>query len=436
MPEVPNVYKSKKSAQDAHEAIRPSSVLRHPNDIKDNLDHDQFKIYSLIWKRFVASQMSPAVFDDTRVKIAAGQYTFQANGSIQRFDGFLKVYEVITDAEKTAENSGGAEEEKTEDRRLPEVTQGENLGLKELLPEQHFTQPPPAFTDATLVKALEEKDIGRPSTYAPIISTLVARKYIIRDRGKFTPTELGTLVSEILLKQFSAIINEEFTAKMEADLDKVEEGTVEWHDLLKNFYSTFEVLLKAAEPYMADMKKDIEGDTGQVCEKCGGKMIIKWGRHGKFMSCEKYPECKNAKPIGEDGKQKEEAQLNENCPTCGAPLVIKHGPYGEFIACSRYPECKYTRQIVKKVGVKCPDCGDGDIIERTFKRFRKFYGCSNYPKCKFMVWDRPIPEKCPKCGADFLLEKWKKTGNVIYCKKCDYKADRAPAQESAPPKNE
>jgi DNA topoisomerase-1 len=423
LPETPNVYKSRKSAQDAHEAIRPSSVVRHPNDIKDNLDNDQFKVYSLIWKRFVASQMAPSIFDDTRVKIGAGAYTFQANGSIQRFDGFLKVYEVIADADKPVDNSGNLDEDKSEDRRLPDVTQGDRLGLKELLPEQHFTQPPPAFSDATLVKALEEKDIGRPSTYAPIISVLVARKYIIRERGKFTPTELGTLVAKILLQQFSTIINEEFTAKMEADLDKVEEGTIEWHDLMRTFWTTFEVLLKAAEPYMLDMKKDIEGDTGEICEKCGGKMIIKWGRHGKFMSCERYPECKNAKPIGEDGKKKEEVQLNENCPTCGAPLVIKHGPYGEFIACSKYPECRYTKQIVKKVGVKCPDCG-GDIIERTFKRFRKFYGCSNYPACKFMVWDKPIPEKCPQCGADFVLEKWKKTGSVIYCKKCDYKVDK------------
>jgi len=367
------------------------------------------------------------------VKIGAGQYTFQANGSIQRFDGFLKVYEVITDSEKPADNNGAGnpDEDKPEDRRLPDVAQGDKFKLNELLPEQHFTQPPPAFSDATLVKALEEKDIGRPSTYAPIITTLSARKYITRDRGKFAPTELGTLVAKILLKQFSTIINEEFTAKMEADLDKVEEGTIEWHDLMRTFWSTFEVLLKEAEPYMLDMRKDIEGDTGQICEKCGGKMIIKWGRHGKFLSCEKYPECKNAKPLAEDGSVREEVKLDEKCPTCGADLIIKRGPYGDFIACSRYPDCKYTRQIVIKTGVKCPDCGDGDVIERTFKRYRKFYGCSNYPKCKFMVWDKPIAEKCPQCGADFLLEKWKKTGTVIYCKKCEYKADKPVPPETA-----
>jgi DNA topoisomerase-1 len=436
LPETPNVFKSKKSAQDAHEAIRPSSVLRQPADIKENLDNDQFKIYSLIWKRFVASQMSPSISDDTRVKISAGEYTFQANGSIQRFDGFLKVYEVVTELEKPADNaSANLDEDKPEERRLPDVVQGEKLGLKELIPEQHFTQPPPSFSDATLIKALEEKDIGRPSTYAPIISTLVARRYITREKSKFTPTELGTLVCEIILKNFSDIINEEFTAKMEADLDKVEEGTIRYQDLLKDFYAKFEVLLKAAEPYMLDMKKDIEGDTGLICEKCGAKMIIKWGRHGKFLSCEKYPECKNAKPLDENGAVKEEVQLNENCPTCGAPLIIKRGPYGDFIACSKYPDCRYTRQIVKKMGVKCPDCGTGDVIERTFKRYRKFYGCSNYPTCKFMVWDKPFQEKCPQCGADFLLEKWKKTGSVIYCKKCDYKADK-PEEAPKPETNE
>ena len=382
------------------------------------------------------SQMAPSIFDDTRVKIAAGEFTFQANGSIQRFDGFLKVYEVTTEVEKQPDNAPvNIDEEKPEERKLPDVAQGEKLGLKELIPEQHFTQPPPSFSDATLIKALEEKDIGRPSTYAPIISTLVARRYITREKSKLTPTELGTLVCEIILKNFSDVINEEFTAKMEADLDRVEEGAIRYQDLLKEFYAKFEVLLKAAEPYMLDMKKDIEGNTGIVCEKCGGKMIIKWGRHGKFLSCEKYPECKNAKPLDENGAIKEEVQLNENCPTCGSPLIIKRGPYGDFIACSKYPECRYTRQIVKKMGVKCPDCGTGDIIERTFKRYRKFYGCSNYPTCKFMVWDKPIPEKCPQCGADFLLEKWKKTGSVIYCKKCDYKADK-PVEAAKPETNE
>lgn len=414
LPETPNVYKNKKSAQDAHEAIRPSSAHRTPDKIKDSLDADQYKIYALIWKRFVASQMTQAVFDDTRVRISAGPYLFLASGSVQKFDGFLKVYEEI----KVEVSEEAAEKDDEKDNRLPEINQGEALALKELIPAQHFTQPPPAYTDATLVKTLEEKDIGRPSTYAPIISTLVARRYMDRDRNKFIPSELGFLVSDVLLKSFPTIINEEFTAKMEDDLDSIEVGTVEWHALIKSFYGPFEELLKNAEAHMDLLKKDIEGDLKETCEKCGGKMIIKWGRFGKFMSCEKYPECKNAKPL--PGSERVEEKIDEKCPTCGAQLIVKQGPFGSFVACSKYPDCRYTRQIIKDTGVACPDCG-GKIIERTFKRFRKFYGCSSYPKCKFMIWDYPIKEKCPKCSAPFLLEKRLKDKITISCRQCDYK---------------
>jgi DNA topoisomerase-1 len=417
LPETPNFYKSKKSAQDAHEAIRPSSAYRAPEAIKDSLDQDQYKLYSIIWKRFVASQMTLAVFDDTRVRITAGPYALLASGSIQKFDGFLRVYEEIKVLENGDPGENGDKEE-DKDRSLPEINQGEALGLRELIPAQHFTQPPPAYTDATLVKTLEEKDIGRPSTYAPIISTLVARRYIERDRNKFVPSELGFLVSDVLLKSFPGIINEEFTAKMEDDLDSIEEGKVEWHDLIRNFYGPFAELLIKAETHMDDLKKDIEGDLKEVCDKCGGKMIIKWGRFGKFMSCEHYPECKNAKPLA--GQQREEEKIDEKCPTCGSQLIIKQGPYGSFVACSKYPDCKFTKQIIKDTGVACPDCG-GKIIERTFKRFRKFYGCSNYPKCKFMVWDRPVNEKCPKCGAPFLLEKRLKDKTTVTCRQCDHK---------------
>ena len=315
LPDAPNVYKSRKSAQDAHEAIRPSSAYRDPETIKDSLDGDQYRVYSLIWKRFVASQMGQAVFDDTRVRITAGPYLFLASGSIQKFDGFLKVYEEIKAVENGDQPENGDRDD-GRDNRLPEIIQGEQLGLKELLPAQHFTQPPAAYTDATLVKTLEEKDIGRPSTYAPIISTLVARRYIDRDRNKFLPSELGFLVSDVLLKSFPGIINEEFTAKMEDNLDSIEEGKVEWRTLIKDFYGPFEELLKQAETHMGDLKKDIQGDLQEVCEKCGGKMIIKWGRFGKFMSCENYPECKNAKPLA--GQQREEEKIDEKCPTCGA----------------------------------------------------------------------------------------------------------------------
>lgn len=418
MPSTPNFYKSKKSAQDAHEAIRPTSILREPEKIKDSLTSEQYKIYSLIYKRFLASQMTPAIFDDTKVKILAGVYGFSATGSILKFDGFLKVYDIPIENEEKEENGDIQKKENGKLKNLPELYKDEKLELIELIHTQHFTQPPPAYTDASLVKVLEEKDIGRPSTYAPIIATLIYRKYVTRENGKFIPTELGILVNDILEKHFPEIINVEFTANMEDNLDAVEEGKVEWHQLLKNFYAEFEKILKKAEPFMADIKKDLEGETGEVCELCGGKMIVKWGRHGKFISCENYPKCKNAKSLNSEERKQE--KIEEKCPQCGSELVIKYGPFGKFIACSKYPECKFTKNIVNKIGIQCPECG-GDIIERTTKKRRKFYGCSNYPKCKFMVWDKPVQEKCPACGAVLLFEKKKKDSTEIYCNKCDYK---------------
>ncbi len=419
VPATPNFYKSKKSSQDAHEAIRPTSIIREPERIKDSLSPEQFKIYSLIYKRFLASQMTSAIFDDTKVKIKAGEYGFQANGSTLKFDGFLKVYDVpLENDEQKDENGNDEKKENGKQKSLPELFQDEKLNLIELLNSQHFTQPPPAYTDASLVKILEEKDIGRPSTYAPIIATLIYRKYVIREKGKFVPTELGILVNDILEKHFPEIINVEFTAQMEDNLDAVEEGKVEWHELLKNFYTEFEKTLEKAKPFMADIKKDLEGETGEKCELCGGRMVIKWGRHGKFVSCENYPKCKNAKSLNSEGKAEE--KIDEKCPQCGSDLVVKYGPFGRFIACTKYPECKYTKTIVNKTGINCPECG-GDIIERTTKKRRKFYGCSNYPKCKFMVWDKPVSEKCPVCGATLLFEKRKKDSVTIYCNKCNYK---------------
>lgn len=422
VPEQPNFYKSKKSSQDAHEAIRPTSSFRTPEKIKDSLDSDQFKLYSLIWKRFIASQMTPAVFDDSRIKVKAGPYLLTASGSVLKFDGFLRVYEIYQENGKNGNSLEDKNEEKEEidqNQKLPDVNQGEELKLIDILSEQKFTQPPPLYNDATLVKALEEKDIGRPSTYAPIIATLIERDYIKREKRGFSPTELGIVVNDVLIKSFPDLINEEYTAKMEDSLDNIEEGIIEWHSFLKDFYKTFEPMLKNAESHMNDLKNNIQEETGQVCEKCGAKMIVKWGRFGKFLSCERYPECKNAKPL--NGGPVFDEKIGEKCPDCGNELIKKMGPYGAFIACEKYPQCKYTRQILVETGVNCPDCGTGKIVERTFKRYRKFYGCSNYPECKFMVWDKPVSVKCPKCGADFLLEKISRNKITIYCKKCDYK---------------
>jgi len=421
-PASPNFYKSKKSAQDAHEAIRPTSSFRTPEKIKDSLDSDQYKLYSLIWKRFVASQMVPALFDDTKIKVTAGPYLLTATGSILKFDGFLRVYGIqqeINSEEENGKENTNENNDTADNQKLPEVRQGEKLNLLDVLSEQKFTQPPPLYNDATLVKALEEKDIGRPSTYAPIIATLIERKYIIRERKGFVPTELGFVVNDVLIKSFPELINEEYTAKMENSLDNIEQGSIEWRSFLKEFYQSFEPMLKNAETHMNDLKNNIQEETGEVCEKCGAKMIVKWGRFGKFLSCERYPECKNAKPL--NGGPVFDEKIGEKCPECGSELIKKMGPYGAFIACEKYPQCKYTRQILVETGVNCPECGTGKIIERTFKRYRKFYGCSNYPKCKFMVWDKPVPIKCPKCGALFLLEKITKNKTTLYCKKCDYK---------------
>jgi DNA topoisomerase-1 len=421
-PASPNFYKSKKSAQDAHEAIRPTSSFRTPEKIKDSLDSDQYKLYSLIWKRFVASQMVPALFDDTKIKVTAGPYLLTATGSILKFDGFLRVYGIqqeINSEEENGKENTNENNDTADNQKLPEVRQGEKLNLLDVLSEQKFTQPPPLYNDATLVKALEEKDIGRPSTYAPIIATLIERKYIIRERKGFVPTELGFVVNDVLIKSFPELINEEYTAKMEDSLDNIEQGSIEWRSFLKEFYQSFEPMLKNAETHMNDLKNNIQEETGEVCEKCGAKMIVKWGRFGKFLSCERYPECKNAKPL--NGGPIFDEKIGEKCPECGSELIKKMGPYGAFIACEKYPQCKYTRQILVETGVNCPECGTGKIIERTFKRYRKFYGCSNYPKCKFMVWDKPVPIKCPKCGALFLLEKITKNKTTLYCKKCDYK---------------
>ena len=418
-PEVPNFYKSKKSAQDAHEAIRPTSTLRAPEAVKKSLDEDQYRLYSLIWKRLVASQMTPAVFDDTKAKISALEYTFSANGSIKKFDGFLRVYGDAPEQEKNGDRENG--DTQAEGSRLPELYEGEILGLESLIPEQHFTQPPPAYSDATLVKALEEKDIGRPSTYAPIISTLVARKYMEREKNRFVPTELGLIVNDVLQKSFPGIINEEFTAKMEDDLDRVEEGTVEWHSLMAGFYTGFEKLLENAVAHMDELKKSIETETGEACEKCGAKMVIKWGRFGKFISCEKYPDCKNAKTLVKEGET-EELPPDEKCPECASSLIIKQGPYGSFIACSTYPGCKYTKRIIKETGSACPDCG-GSIVEKAIRGRGKFFGCSNYPKCKFMTWDIPLQKECPSCKAQVIFEKRRKKSVITYCAKCDYKKE-------------
>jgi DNA topoisomerase-1 len=471
LPEKPVLYKSKKDAQDAHEAIRPTFVGRTPDDLKPFLSEDEYKLYRLIWTRFVASQMNPAVYDQTSVEIAAKDYLFRASGRVLKFDGFLKVYEETKDEDV-------ATPEDEEDITLPQLAQSETLRSLGITPRQHFTEPPPRFTEASLVKALEEKGIGRPSTYATILTTIQDREYVQKDQGKFRPTELGTVVTDLLVRHFEDIFDVQYTARMEEELDEVEEGKLTWVEALDEFYKKFQKDLKKASKNMENLKKQ-EIPTDQVCEKCGSPMVQKWGQFGSFLACSAYPECKNTKEIAkeEGGDPKENAGADaepEPCENCGKPMALKRGRFGQFLACTGYPECKTTRKIAagggapkkpdvildevcpqckeaklvvkdgryglftscsnypkckyikpKTIGVPCPKSGcGGELIERRSKRGKVFYGCSKYPECDFVLWNKPVPEQCPSCGAPYLIEKTtKREGTIRYCNddNCDYK---------------
>ena len=466
LPEKPNFYKSKKEAQEAHEAIRPTDVTRAPDDVKRYVEDDLYKLYRLIWQRFVASQMVPAVFDQTTIDIAVGDYLFRATGSVLKFDGFLAVYQ-----EAREEKDEEAEEE---GRTLPRVSEGERLRLEKIRPEQHFTEPPPRYTEATLVKELEEKGIGRPSTYATIISTIVEREYVTKDQGRFAPTLLGEKVSDLLVKSFEDVFDVSFTARMEDELDEIEEGKLPWRRSVKEFYDRFEEDLEQAKGEMESYKAGIP--TDERCEKCGkGTLLERISRHGFFLGCSRYPECDFTRDLSQTGGEEVESEnvteychncgremtikrgrfgpflactgypdckttrrlvrgtkkarqpdvpLDEKCPQCGAQLLRRHGRFGEFIGCSTYPKCKYTRPIT--LGIACPKCGTGEFVRRgTAKgrgRGRIFYGCSRYPECDFTTPHEPIAEPCPKCGAAFVVEKRTKQGNFRACLKedCDW----------------
>ncbi len=430
VPEKPPVYPSAKSAQEAHEAIRPTSVLREPDAMKQFLENDQYKLYKLIWNRLVASQMSPAVIDQTSADIKAGDYAFRATGSVVKFKGFMAVY-----LEDKSEDQAPSEEDNGE-AVLPPLVEGETLTLIKLDPKQHFTQPPPRYSEALLVKTLEEKGIGRPSTYAAIISTIQERDYVEKVENKFHPTELGVLVNRLLVNHFPVVMDVAFTAKMEGELDKIEEGQMPWVEAVRDFYTPFNESLGKAQAEMKDFKAE-QTPTDIVCEKCGKPMVLKWGRNGQFLACSGYPECKNTKPFirKENGvvQAAPEETTDEVCPKCNSAMIVKRGRFGKFLACSRYPECNHTQGMT--TGVACPDDG-GKIVERRSRFGKVFYSCANYPACKFAVWYKPIPRACPQCGAPFLIEKFsKKTGPYIACpkKECGYKEEpkTEPSQQSA-----
>jgi DNA topoisomerase-1 len=479
LPESPNVYKSKKDAQDAHEAIRPTSMAFTPDLVEKHLAEDEMKLYRLIWDRFVASQMNPAIFDQTTIDVSAKgkngvDYLFRATGSVLKFEGFLKTYR---------EGKDQVDEEDEElKHRLPAVAEGERLKFRAIKPEQHFTEPPPRYNEATLVKRLEADGVGRPSTYASILSTIQEREYVKKEGGRFNPTELGMVVTDLLLEAFDDIFDVRYTARMEEELDEIEEGKLDWRAAMGEFYERFEKDLQHAEEHMTDIKR-MEKPTDLTCEKCGKPLVIKWGKHGSFIACTGYPECtytreltvdlpdvdkvdlseqgdeeycencgrpmvlkkgrfgtfyactgypdcKTTKPIG--GQQRKPDQpLDEKCPQCGNHLVLKTGRYGEFTACSNYPTCKYVKQ--KTIGVKCPECSEGEVVERRSKRGKTFYGCSRYPDCNFVAWGKPVAEKCPECGSPYMIEKWLKAGPVWQCPngECKHKQP-APQPESAP----
>jgi DNA topoisomerase-1 len=460
LPHHPVYYKSKKTAQGAHEAIRPTSVERTPESLRNDLEPDLWKLYALIWNRFVASQMTPALFDQTDVQIDAGRVEFKATGSIMKFGGFLAVYQ----ESKPDEANVNPEEESI----LPALQEGETLMLKELLPAQHFTQPPPRYNEASLVKALEAKGIGRPSTYASILSTIQDRDYVDKHDGKFYPTETGEVVLGLLVSSFQELFDYEYTARMEDHLDRIESGRERWKQAMRDFYDRFSSKLEIAEKEMRDVKTEAI-ETDEICDKCGSKMVIKWGKFGRFMACSGYPKCRNTREIAkasnaeesdtpkpeeiqcekcgkqmvlkrgrfgefmacsgypecrntkkiiksaEDVTVKQDIPLEEECPTCGKKLAIKHGRFGEYTACSDYPACRYIK--LKSTGVRCgkENCS-GEIVERKSKRGKTFYGCSNYPECDFVLWNKPLPDPCPQCNSPFtLIKTTKRSGTIRFC---------------------
>lgn len=422
LPAKPNRYASQKKAQEGHEAIRPTSVSREPDSVANFLEKDQLALYRLVWNRFVASQMNPAILEMTGADIEAGKYTFRATGTVVKFKGFMAVYTEGKD-EDPAENA----EESGEGRTLPPLSEGETLTLGKVEPKQHFTQPPPRYTEASLVKELEEKGIGRPSTYAAIMSTIVDREYVEKKQNAFFTTELGEIVNDLLVQSFPDLFNVEFTASMEDELDEIEEGSRNWVSAVKDFYVPFEKALITAQKGMRNVKRE-ETPTDIACEKCGKMMVIKWGRNGRFLACPGYPECRNTRELPDaEGESKprtapEPEMTDEKCPKCNSAMVIKTGRYGKFLACSAYPGCKTTKPI--SLGVDCPTGCGGQLSERRTKRGKAFFGCTNYPKCDFATWNRPVARKCPSCGSPYLEEKYtKKDGAQVVCpnKDCTYK---------------
>jgi DNA topoisomerase-1 len=410
LPKTAVRYKAKKGSQDAHEAIRPTYLDHPPDKIKKFFTKDQLKLYTLIWNRFVGSQMNPAVYDTTSVDINAGRYLFHSHSQTLKFDGFLKVYQ------ESKENGRNGENGLID--FIPDLKIGDVLSLAELKPSQHFTKPPARFSQASLVKTLEAEGIGRPSTYATIISTLLDRKYVEMKERSLWPTELGKTVSKILSECFPTIFDVKFTANMENDLDQIETGKADWVDVIRRFYIPFDEKLVALSSKQKEIKESLTESTDEKCENCGSPMVIKWGRNGRFLACSAYPECKTTKPIA---GEEETVETDEKCEKCGSPMIVKTGRFGRFMACSGYPKCKNTKPL--STGVKCPkeNCG-GDVVEKRSKKGKVFYGCTRYPDCDFVSWYKPADRKCPQCSANYMVEKIsQKKGPYLACVICKHR---------------
>lgn len=423
--EKPRVYKSKaKNAQEAHEAVRPTLIANTPDKLKPFLSSDQHRLYSLIWTRTVASQMAAAVLDATSVDIAAGpRFTFRASGQVIRFPGFMKLYIEGTD-------EPGEEKEGT----LPLLSEGEGLKREALLPEQHFTQPPPRFTEASLVKTLEENGIGRPSTYASIMNTLVTRKYVRLEKRTFFPEDVGMVVNDLLVNHFSQYVDYDFTAKLEEELDAISRGEARWQPVLREFWDPFISLLRQKEKEVS--KEDVTTEkTGRSCPDCSQELVIKLGKAGKFLACSGFPECRYTEALGSE--EREEPVLSEEkCDKCGAAMLIKDGRYGKFLACSAYPGCKNIQPLVKpkSLDISCPDCKQGVLMEKKSRYGKIFYSCNRYPQCKYALWDLPIAEPCPKCAYPVVVEKvTKRYGTFRKCptETCDWKLELVPPEKKA-----
>ena len=460
LPQKARLYSKSKASQDAHEAIRPTGVSRLPEALKPFLNRDQHRLYSLIWSRFVASQMASAVFDTVSVTIQAGEYLLRANGNTLVFDGFMKVLPV-------RESKGEEGSQKT----LPVIRQGETLELLELRPNQHFTQPPPRYTEASLVKAMEENGIGRPSTYAPILSRIREKEYVALEEKKLVPTALGIQVCEILVNEFPELFGIHFTADMEKTLDNIEAGREDWVQPLQRFYDHFQPQLEKVMERRQEIRKATQKVTDIDCPKCGSKLVQKWGKKGQFLGCPTYPDCDYTRDIDAPDDDEDDTDIpTQNCPNCDREMVVKRGRHGKFFACSGYPDCKTTMSLTngqpngdekaaeltdekcpkcdsalawkdgrfgrflacsgypncryikpELTGVKCPSCGEGDVVVRQSRRGKKFFSCNRYPDCKFALWNRPHPVPCPQCQKPYLLERNTKKDGVFLSCECGYR---------------